>query len=269
MVTHLAGENAPKLRAALNEPPEAVFANEVIMAQPNGDRLVRWIFLAEDGSVISVQQPAAATFDPRQRPWYSAALNADGVEHSNLYIFASSGEPGFTLSRRFGTPTRGVFGADLAARDITRFLRDQRVTPSSSAFIFTRNGEAVAVPDKTLMDAIVKSVKPDAMISLPKLNELGDPLLSSVFAQYEPSLTRTYDINGQSYIGRVIEIPPQYGKDQLLAVIVPLQEIERPIIEIRNETLFRSILILIFVLPLYATLVIVWIDRRLRAADHD
>ena len=66
----------------------------------------------------------------------------------------------------------------------------------------------------------------------------------------------------------MIEIPPQYGKDQLLAVMVPLQEIERPIIEMRNETLFRSILILIFVLPLYATLVVVWIDRRLgRHAD--
>ena len=71
MITHLAGENAPKLRAALNAPPEAVFANEVVMAEPNGDRLVRWIFLTEDGSVISAQQPIAATFDPRQQHvWY-------------------------------------------------------------------------------------------------------------------------------------------------------------------------------------------------------
>ena len=104
-----------------------------------------------------------------------AAKNGEGVEHSELYIFASSGEPGFTLSRRFGTPTHGVFGADLAAANITHFLRDQRITPSSSAFIFTRNGEAVAAPDDTLMAAITKSVKPDAMVSLPKIDKLGDP----------------------------------------------------------------------------------------------
>src|SRR5262245_55798943 len=43
--------------------------------------------------------------------------NSDVVERSDLYIFATSGEPGFTLSRRFGGQTPGVMGADLAAID--------------------------------------------------------------------------------------------------------------------------------------------------------
>jgi adenylate cyclase len=272
MVTHLAGEGAPKLRAALDAPPKAAFANEVIAKDANGDRMVHWTFLAEDGSVLGEGKPTPAGFDPRTRPWYGAARDSDDVEHSGLYIFASSGEAGFTLSRRFGSPVRGVIGADLAASEIVRFLRDQRITPSSAAFLFTTSGEAVAVPDKTEMAAITKSVGPDATIALPKISDLNNPLLSQVFAGYKTSRTEIYDVDGRSYVGRVIEIPPRYGQNQLLAVMVPVDEIERPVIDARNEALIRSILILLLVLPLYATLIIVWIDRRLgrrAAAESD
>jgi hypothetical protein len=40
-------------------------------------------------------------------------------------------------------------GADLAAIDLARFLRDQRITETSTAFIFTRRGEVIALPDAT------------------------------------------------------------------------------------------------------------------------
>jgi adenylate cyclase len=270
MLTHLAGEGADKLRNALDAPPKAAFANEVIRTEADGNRVVRWTYLAEDGSVIGTGKQAPANFDPRERPWYAAARNSDDVEHSGLYVFASSGEPGFTLSRRFGSPMRGVIGADLAASEIVRFLRDQRITPSSSAFIFTTSGEAVAVPDERQMAAITQSVMPDTMVALPKIADLGNPLISAVFASHKIAHAELYDINGRSYVGRVIEIPPRYGRDQLLAVMVPVNEIERPVIEARNEALVRSVLILLLVLPLYATLVVGWIDRRLgRHAARD
>jgi adenylate cyclase len=271
MVTHIAGKNAGNLRAALDAPPKAVFANEIITKDSNGERMVRWTFLAEDGSVIDDAKPVHATFDPRERPWYGAATKTDNVEHSGLYVYSSNGQPGFTLSRRFGDPVRGVIGADLAASEIVQFLRDQRITPSSEAFIFTKSGEAVAVPDEGGMAAITTSVKPDATVALPKIGDMGNALQTQVVADYKPSRTEIYDVDGRSYVGRIIEIPPRYGQDQLLAVMVPVDEIEKPVLEARNEALVRSILIVVLVLPLYATLIIAWIDRRLgrRAADTD
>src|SRR3984893_6508463 len=62
------------------------------------------------------------------------------------------------------------------------------------------------------------------------------------------------------YTGRIGEIVARYGRDQLLAIAVPIDEIQRPIIELRNRTLFYSIAVLVFVLPLYVTLIVVWID---------
>jgi hypothetical protein len=67
----------------------------------------------------------------------------------------------------------------------------------------------------------------------------------------------------RSYIGRVIEIPARYGRDQLLGIAVPIDEIEQPAIALRNQTLFYSTAFLVFALPLYVTLIVYWIDRRL------
>jgi hypothetical protein len=61
----------------------------------------------------------------------------------------------------------------------------------------------------------------------------------------------------------VVDIPPRYGRDQLLAIAVPVDEVEQPITDIRNDTLLYSVAFLVFALPLYVTLVVMWIDRRL------
>ena len=44
---------------------------------------------------------------------------------------------------------------------------------------------------------------------------------------------------------------------------MPIDEIEQPAIALRNQTLFYSIAFLVFALPLYVTLIVFWIDRRL------
>ncbi len=131
MVTHIAGEKIAALRGALQAPPEAVFANEIVTSDSDGQRNPRWVFLDEDGTVVG-RRDKAPPFDPRERPWYAAAKRSDIVEHSDLYIFASNGEPGFTLSRRFGGPTPGVMGADLAAVDLANFLRESSESPRAA-----------------------------------------------------------------------------------------------------------------------------------------
>jgi adenylate cyclase len=265
MVTHISGENSTAVRDALHAPEDAVFANEIITADPGGDRKTRWVYLAENGDVVGRADPVPAEFDPRQRPWYDAAKHSETVELSNLYRFATSGEPGFTISRRFGKETPGVIGADLATTDLARFLREQRITPASAAYIFTQKGEVIASPGL----APITKDKPQVgqtSVALPRVGDLDDPVITRLAASYEDgrmSGSRVFEVGDRAYIGRVIEIPPHFGRDQLLAMIVPIDEIEKPITEIRNQTLLYSIAFLVFALPLYMTLVIAWIDRRL------
>jgi adenylate cyclase len=265
MITHIAGPKTAMLRKALHAPPDAAFADEIIGADANGQRTERWVFLADDGAVVGRRDPAPANFDPRQRPWYAAAKATEAVEHSKLYVFASSGEPGFTLSRSFKGATPGVMGADLAAVDLADFLGHQRITPGSVAFIFTKAGEVVALSDQT---RIAKTVRANGEIKAapPHIADLHDPVISGLVASYQRQQmagTRVYDVGGRTYIGRVVDIPPRYGQDQLLAFAVPIDEIIEPITEIRNDTLLYSVAFLVFAVPLYVTLVMAWLDRKL------
>jgi adenylate cyclase len=270
MVTHIIGDKSDAVRKALDAPGDAAFAVETISGGAGGGRQAQWSFLSEDGAVIGRRDPTPTTFDPRRRPWYDAARRSDVVEESDLYIFASTGEPGFTLSRRFNGPTSGVIGADLAAIDLADFLRDQKITESSTAFIFTEKGAVVAAPNLSLPKLSLLTAKPKhierTLARLPKIAELNDPVIAGLIAAYrngEMEGTRTYTVAGRPFIGRVVTIPPRYGRDQLLGIMVPVDEIEAPIDEIRNQTLLYSIAVLVFALPLYVTLVVAWIDRRL------
>jgi adenylate cyclase len=264
MVTHIAGENSAKLRDALHAPPGAAFANEIISAEPAGERKTRWVFLSEDGTVVGRLDPALAEFDPRPRPWYDSAKRSDAVEQSTRYNFATSGEPGVTLSRSFTGQMPGVMGADLATSDLARFLGDQHITPTSTAFIFTKAGEVIALPDAA---RFAKALHSDGQMRMtpPKIGDLNDPVIGGLVAAYEDgrmSGTRFYDVAGRTWVADILDIPPRYGRDQLLAIMVPLDEIEKPVTEIRNQTLLYSIAFLVFALPLYVTIVVAWIDRR-------
>jgi adenylate cyclase len=265
MMTHIAGGKAEALRKALKTPHDAVFANELIGHDGSSGPTVRWIFLAEDGAVVGHLDPAPATFDPRSRPWYVAAKDTEVVEHSGLYVFASSGEPGFTLSRSFKGATPGVIGADLAAVDLADFLGQQRITPGTLAFIFTKAGEVVALPEQARVAKAIHA-NGEIKVALPKIADLHDPTINGLVSAYQNQQmvgTRVYDVAGRTYIGRIVEIPPRYGRDQLLAIAVPVDEITRPITEIRNDTLLYSLLFLVFAVPLFVTLVMAWLDRKL------
>jgi hypothetical protein len=148
---------------------------------------------------------------------------------------------------------------------LSDFLGEQRITPGSLSFIFTRSGGIVAYPDQARVTALLEH-SDQATPRLAQLSELKDPVATGVFAAYRESSGSgnfVYDVAGRNYIGRVVEIPARYGHDQLLGIAVPIDEIAQPAIAVRNQTLFYSIAFLAFTLPLYVTLIVFWIDRRL------
>ena len=264
-VTHIAGESRARFRDAFKAPENAAFATKIITSGKNGARVESWVFLDDDGVEVGRNDDVPPEFDPRQRPWYGPALHSDHVEASDLYIFVLNHEPGFTLSRSFRAATPGVFGADLTETDLSDFVSKQRITPGSLSFIFTRSGGIVAYPDQARVSAL-RQHNSQATSGLPQLSELKDPVATGLFAAYRKasgSGNFVYDVAGRSYIGRVVEIPARYGHDQLLGIAVPIDEIAQPAIAVRNQTLLYSLAFLAFTLPLYVTLIVFWIDRRL------
>jgi adenylate cyclase len=264
-VDNIAGESRARFRSFFGAPENAAFWNRIITLRGDGVRVERWVFLDNDGVEVGRHDAGSTEFDPRARPWYAPALHSNHVEMSDLYIFFQNNEPGFTLSRSFHATPSGVFAADLAAMDLSDFLNKQRITPGSLSFIFTRSGEVVAYPDQARLPAIVPGAG-QTVVALPQLSELKDPVAAGLFEAYRKGSAAgnfVYAVAGRSYIGRVVEIPARYGRDQLLGIAVPIDEIAEPAITLRNQTLLYSIAFLAFTLPLYVTLIVFWIDRRL------
>ncbi|HYB09603.1 MAG TPA: cache domain-containing protein [Alphaproteobacteria bacterium] len=265
MVTRISGDERAAVRQKLGAPDQAVFAHELIGSGNNGERTTRWTFLANDGTPIEMRISDETTYDPRKRQWYTVAAQDGNVHQSDAYLFASSQEIGVTLSRRLNGSQGGVFGADLSLHEVSSFLADQKITPSSMAFIFGDDGTVMAYPDESKINKNVKN-EGESILVPTKIESLGAPAIAALFEQFRQHLDGKVwmmDVGGRDYLARVSAFANPFGQREYLGMVVPVDEITRDIDEIRFDALVGSIVILLFILPLFLTIIFVWIDVRL------
>lgn len=89
-------------------------------------------------------------FNPVARPWYKAAIEADGPTWGNVYVWLRAGR-GETLGVSYVEPFRdekgvvtGVINCELTLADISAFLKRLEIGKTGEAFIIERNGNLVA-----------------------------------------------------------------------------------------------------------------------------
>lgn len=265
MITRVDGEERSEARKTLGAPDTAFFAHEVIRADSDGQRRAVWTFLDESGALIGEQAAAEAAYDPRVRQWYRLAHDDENVHRSDLYVFASSREIGITLSRKLDGPSQGVFGADLAVREVSNFLAQKKISDSSEAFLFNDRGEIIAFPDDSKIQRAVKNPQESTLVPT-TIASLGDPAISALYERVQKQGNERMmrlDVDGRTYLSEVVPIMRRVGEADYLGMVVPEDEITAPIDRIRTDALMYSLAVLLLVLPLYVTLVFVWLDRRL------
>ena len=265
MVTRVSGDARTEARKQIGAPDDAVFAHELVEVGADGVHRASWTFLAEDGKVIDSKAAAETPYDPRQRQWYGLARDNDEIHHTDLYLFAASQEIGVTLSRRLEGPRPGVFGADLSLREASRFLAEQKVTPSSVVFLFNEQGEVVVYPDETKIRREVRDAR-TSTIAPTKIGDLGNPAALALFEQYKSHQDEPVwimEAAGQRYLARTVAFTDLFDRSDFLGVLAPLDEITGDVDQIRTEALLGSVLILLLTLPVFLTVIFVWIDIRL------
>lgn len=265
MVTRISGDERAAVRQKLGAPDEAVFAHELIVSGDNGDRTTHWTFLADDGTPLEMRITDEATYDPRKRQWYTLGEKDEKVHQSDAYLFASSEEIGVTLSRHLGGAQAGVFGADLSLHEISSFLADQKITKSSVAFIFGDDGSVMAFPDESKLNKNISNERESTVVPT-KIASLNDPAISELFEQFREHLDGNVwmmNVGGRDYLAHVGAFANPFGESEYLGMVVPVDEITRDIDEIRFDALVGSVVILLLVLPLFLTIIFVWIDIRL------
>jgi hypothetical protein len=102
-------------------------------------------FILPDGSDIR----SFEEYDPRTRPWFKPALEADDVQWTEHYLFHTLQQIGVTASDSFagsGTNTPLVVAFDILLTDLYRKIDEMAPSENSDAFIF-REGEILMMSD--------------------------------------------------------------------------------------------------------------------------
>lgn len=226
MVRAAAAQSAEKL-VELSAPAETMFIEQILLRDESGEAQVSRNFLNENGEIIFSVAARKAEYDPRTRPWYTAAWEGESVTRSQVYLFSGSGKPGMTISRRHA---RGVVGVDFTLRQLKEFLSGEPQAKNGLLAIFSADGTILATTASADENAV--------------LTTLIDHVQSQPFFQ-----AGTLDIQGIPWLAHVAKAPLGADSNEIIALALPLAVITEPIAKLSRNTMLVSLLIVLASMP--------------------
>jgi len=242
-----------------NSPPPtgARFAIRII-DDADGEPTDRYFYYVQWGQRVGTEQAPSIKYDPRQRPWYRAALAANGVAVSNAYVFSGTNRPGLTLSRqiRRNGALLGVFGADLSSDTLSHILDQSRIGSRGVLFILDRDGRLVGYPDpeKTI-------VRNNDQLEVAFADAVADPLVAGAVRRYSggsADFQAKLDEAGDAYLVSFTPVGGLLGDTWTVGVIADSDEFVAPL---RRASFF--ILAIGGLFLLLACIGITWASRLL------
>ncbi len=211
-------------------------------------------------------------YEPRQRPWYQAAIASGDGTWSDIYPFASRDYPllGITAAQPVYDgqgKLEGVLSIDLTLAQISVFLQNLKIGTSGQAFIIERSGEVVATssdesPFITGRDGQqrLKAVNSQAAriraAAIGLLDEFGS--LEAIETPRQLTIT----LNGQRELVQVTPLRDLRGLDWMVVVVIPEQDFMAQIN--RNTRLTVGLCLLsLTIAVIVAVLTSRWIARPL------
>lgn len=188
------------------------------------------LYLASWGKVVGLER-ATTDYDPRERPWYRAALPFDDIAGSPVYMFAGPAQPGLTLSRRLTTSDGArlaVFGADMTIAALSAFLREQKVGATGRVFILDSAGHMIGHPDET------KVIRADGgALQLVDGAQVDDPVVAGAVRGWRDGKGDSFIVqsteDGANWLVRFTPFANRFGSTWTIGVVVAEDEFVGPI----------------------------------------
>lgn len=237
-------------------PPQGTTAIYRQIGGKSGARIDRYVYLSKD-NVQLADERAPADYDPRSRPWYGQAKDRPDVSISSAYVFASSGEPGFTLSRRLidGTgAVAGVIGADITLVTLSDFLRQRRLPKGGVAFVVDQDDFVAGYPEAQEMTR-----SEDGKIVLSKAGDFkANPTVAAAFRQWAASGERRFEFSdpgsGDIYLAAFVPLGSTGDVPWATGIIVPRSAFTGSINEVTLRLLIAGLAIILIAIALVMVL---------------
>ena len=205
----------------------------------------------------SIELISDKVYDPRPRPWYQAAVKAGRPTWSPIYVFAVPPSLGVTHVIPIYDESKsllGVLAADLTLTDISKFLRQLKVSESGHIFIVERSGDIVAssAAETPFLKTETEEKRLAALQSSNPLIQKATQNLLSRFGSFEgihKSERFVFEIEGKPQFLRVTPLQDGRGLDWLMVVVIPKTDFTAQI-----DANTRNTIILCFIALVIATL---------------
>jgi len=169
-------------------------------------------------------------FEPRERPWFVAARDADTETWTSIYIDFRTQELVATRARRVPDAQgqfRGVVATDVALRHLNDFVRTLPLSANGFAMILEADGRLIA----TSRGEHIRKL-PDGHFERLNAASAGDPLIEATYASLRSLMnspaaqggthaTQFTDPDGGAVQMAYARIVDSAGLDWLIAVAVP------------------------------------------------
>ena len=207
----------------------------------NQDPLRQTLLLDENGQPSELLGTQA--YDPRQRPWYQAALEQGTQTWSPIYRFASNEYAvlGITLALPVfdaNDELLGVMAIDLPLEQLSEFLRALTISEGGRAVIIERTGEVVA--SSTNEPPFVATEEGDQRLMAINSRE---PLIQAIarelsLSSVQASMDQVVTIDGQRHFIHRQNLSETLGLDWEIVVVVPEADFIASINANTQRTLF-------------------------------
>ncbi len=174
---------------------------------------------------------ADKTFDARLRPWFHAAVSAEGPAWTPVYIAFTTGLPNITASLpvydRSGKRLLGVCATDVVLPEEFRdFLRGLQIGTHGQAFVIDRRGQLISnSTEESLMVGEGETARSVMAV------ESKDPLVRSAaqflvdefegFDRIEGKQQLKFALDGKQQFLEVVPFQDDFGLDWLIVVVAP------------------------------------------------
>jgi len=224
----------------------------------------RYEWAYSKGQFDSINQWKEETdYDPRTRPWFLEAMQADGeINWTAPYTFFTTKDPGITASQMWinSHGTKHVFGFDLMLTDISVFTSNLQIIENGKVFILTDDDRVLGLPHDKKFNAR-DSMKANV---LKPYSEIGVPVIGKSKTKWDASGNTeecySFDHGGEKWWGTISEY--QLGQNTLhIGVVAPESDFLAAIEQTRMMIIGGFVLIFLF------TIVITRSYRQIRFAN--
>lgn len=231
----------PLVGTAVKAPAGARYLVQSIERRASGASKPTFIFYDAGLRELARQTPADYVFDPRTRPWYGSASQAEEMVSTEPYVFFTTREVGKTFARR--APSGAVVAADLTLADISTSLAGAALTPGSELALFDDQGRVLADSQTARLAAASAASRGQ----LPLLSAIDSPVLKRLGPV--PG-DQVLEAGRRLWHTRVLEVPEAGNSHRnYLAIAVPEDELLADALHIRTQTLWVTLGLILLAIP--------------------